>query len=284
MENNVSVKENVLAGIIGAFLFALVGGVLWFVLYQVGYLAAISGIVGVICAIRGYSFFAKKESVKGIVISVIMAVIVILIAWYACISYDIYTAYQEGYKAGEVDFSFTFFESVRLVPYFLQDTEFLVAYLKDLIIDVKLSLGEKSCTVRALCDTGNMLKEPITGMSVIIVEKQELYSIMPANLLNNIEKLIGGENTDIIDQIEEKEYLTKLRLIPFSSIGKQNGLMLGLKVDEVIIETDEQEKIQDVIIGIFTQTLSKNRTYTALIGLDLLERSKTNEFITNFEK
>lgn len=150
MENNVSVKENVLAGIIGAFLFALVGGVLWFVLYQVGYLAAISGIVGVICAIRGYSFFAKKESVKGIVISVIMAVIVILIAWYACISYDIYLAYQEWYKAGEVDFSFTFFESVRLVPYFLQDTEFLVAYLKDLIIGLILcAVGCVSYIIKA---------------------------------------------------------------------------------------------------------------------------------------
>ena len=31
------VKENVLAGAVGAFLFALVGGVLWFVLYLVGF-------------------------------------------------------------------------------------------------------------------------------------------------------------------------------------------------------------------------------------------------------
>ena len=56
-------SENVLAGTVGAFLFALVGGVLWYVLYQIGFLAAISGIVGVICAIKGYSFFAKRESI-----------------------------------------------------------------------------------------------------------------------------------------------------------------------------------------------------------------------------
>ena len=37
---------------------------------------------------------------------------------------------------------------------------------------------------------------------------------------------------------EMKEYLKKLRIIPFSSIGKQNGLMLGLKADEVIIQKD----------------------------------------------
>ena len=30
--NNTEVKENVVAGIVGAFLFSLVGGVLWFVI------------------------------------------------------------------------------------------------------------------------------------------------------------------------------------------------------------------------------------------------------------
>ena len=78
-------EENVLAGVVGAFLFALVGGALWFVLYQIGYLAAISGLVGVICAIKGYSFFSKKESTKGVVIATIMAVLVLVIAWYLCI-------------------------------------------------------------------------------------------------------------------------------------------------------------------------------------------------------
>ena len=62
--NTIETRENTAAGIVGAFLFSLVGGILWFVLYQVGYLAAISGFVGVICAVKGYTFFskAKKES------------------------------------------------------------------------------------------------------------------------------------------------------------------------------------------------------------------------------
>ena len=74
------VYENVLAGIVGAFLFSLAGGVLWYVLYMIGILAAISGLVGAICAIKGYSLFAKKESVKGIVISVILSLVVMVIA------------------------------------------------------------------------------------------------------------------------------------------------------------------------------------------------------------
>lgn len=127
-------KENVLAGIVGAFLFSLAGGIVWFLLYQIGFLAALSGIVGVICAIKGYSIFAKRESVKGVVISSVIAFLVIVIAWYLCISYDVYLAYQDWYANGEVDFTLTFFESIRAAVLFLEDSEILVAYLKDLVI------------------------------------------------------------------------------------------------------------------------------------------------------
>ena len=46
------VPENRLAGTVGALLFSLAGGVVYFLLYQVGYIAAISGLIGVICAFK----------------------------------------------------------------------------------------------------------------------------------------------------------------------------------------------------------------------------------------
>jgi len=135
MKNNQNdIQENVLSGIVGAFLFSLIGGILWFVLYQIGYLAAISGLVGVICAVKGYTFFAKtkNESKQCVIISTIATAVVLIIAWYFCIGYDIYLVYQEWFAAGEIEFTLTFFESVRSVPYFLEDSETLIAYLKDL--------------------------------------------------------------------------------------------------------------------------------------------------------
>jgi len=141
MENKVEIidrKENVLAGTVGALLFSLAGGVLWFLLYQVGFLAGISGLVGVICAIKGYSIFAKGESLKGIIISIVAAVVIMLIAWYLCLSMDVYQACQEWYAAGEVDYTLTFSESVRCAYLFLQDSEIAVAYYKDLGIGLLL--------------------------------------------------------------------------------------------------------------------------------------------------
>lgn len=156
---------------------------------------------------------------------------------------------------------------------------------KDMIYQVEIKLQEKVLITKAMLDTGNLLKDPISGMPVIVVEKEQLYSLLPMQLLDHIEEWIGGDET-FLNQIEEKELITRFRMIPFSSVGKQNGLMLGFKADQVVIEKEEgiQER-KDVIIGIFNQTLSKDKRYTALIGLDLLEeRSTNNELITNFKK
>ena len=130
-------EENVLFGIVGAFLFSLVGGGLYYLLYQIGYIAAISGLIGVICAIKGYSFFSKKESMRGAIISIVIAVLVLVIAWYFCLSNDIYVAYQEWFANGEVDYMPTFFETVRSAYLFL---EVVPAYYGDLAISLLLAV------------------------------------------------------------------------------------------------------------------------------------------------
>ena len=135
MNNNLTeTKENILVGAVGAFLFSLAGGILWFVLYQIGYLAAISGLVGVVCAVKGYTIFAKtkKESKVCLILSSVIAVVVLAMAWYLCVGYDIYLLYQEWYATGEVYRAATYFESVRMIPLFFTESEILIAYLKDL--------------------------------------------------------------------------------------------------------------------------------------------------------
>ena len=137
---NTDVRENVVAGIVGAFLFSLAGGILWFVIYLFGFIAGISGLVGAVCAIKGYSIFAKKESMKGIVISVIISLLVIAAAWYMCFAYDIYTFYNDMYALGEIDYTLTFSESASAVPYFLSEPDIGPAYIKDLLIGLVLCI------------------------------------------------------------------------------------------------------------------------------------------------
>lgn len=141
---------------------------------------------------------------------------------------------------------------------------------KDMFCEIEILINQKKIKTKAMIDTGNMLKEPITNVPVIVVEHILLYSCMPKEILNNLKEIMGGDFKNIPCDIQEK-YITKLKLIPFSSLGKQNGMLIGIRPEYVKVITDEQEKInKNVIIGIYEKSLTKKGEYQALIGIELL--------------
>ena len=141
---------------------------------------------------------------------------------------------------------------------------------KDMYCKIKIKLNQKSLETTAMIDTGNLVKEPITNTPVIIVESSLLYDIIPKEILNNLENILGGNLSQIPEKIQE-EYISKLRCIPFASLGKQNGMLVGIKSNEVEIAKDElNEKYKNIIIGIYDKSLTKRGEYRALIGIELL--------------
>lgn len=141
---------------------------------------------------------------------------------------------------------------------------------KDIFCEIEILINQKKIKTKAIIDTGNMLKEPITNVPVIVVEHILLYSCMPKEILNNLKEIMGGDFKNIPCDIQEK-YISKLKLIPFSSLGKQNGMLIGIRPEYVKVITDEQEKInKNVIIGIYEKSLTKKGEYQALIGIELL--------------
>ena len=132
-----------------------------------------------------------------------------------------------------------------------------------------------------MIDTGNLLKDPISGMPVIVVEKRELEELIPKEIIDNLNIILTGGDKEFVEP-ESREYLPKFRVIPFSSLGKQNGLLLGLIADKIIIKLDETEKeLEKIIVGIYDKYLTKNGAYTGLVGLDIIERCEENEYFTN---
>lgn len=139
-----------------------------------------------------------------------------------------------------------------------------------LFCNVKINLNNKQIETVAMIDTGNLLKDPISNTPVIVVEHSLLYDILPKQILNNLENILGGDLENIPEDIKEK-YISKLKVIPFSSLGKQNGMLLGIKADEINIESEDEELTKDnVIIGIYDKSLTKKGEYRALVGINIL--------------
>ena len=141
---------------------------------------------------------------------------------------------------------------------------------KDMFCEIETKINNKIVRTRAIIDTGNMLKEPITNTPVVVVEHTLLYECIPKEILSNLENIIGGDFKKIPEQIKEK-YISKLKLIPFSSLGKQNGMLLGIKPEYIKIIKEEEEEIKkNVIIGIYNKSLTKKGEYRALMGIELI--------------
>ena len=122
-----------------------------------------------------------------------------------------------------------------------------------------------------MIDTGNLLKEPITNIPVAVVESTLLYNTIPKQILNNIEEILCGNFKNVPEEIEN-EYISKLKVIPFTSLGKQNGMLLGIRAQKIEITIEEDIKIVDkVIIGIYDKSLTKRGEYRALVGNDLID-------------
>lgn len=155
---------------------------------------------------------------------------------------------------------------------------------KNMYCKINIQINQKSTDVKALIDSGNLLKEPISGYPVIVVEKYKLASILPKDILDNVKEILKGSYLGKNEDRKLEYYISKFRVIPFSSLGKQNGMLLGIKADKVIISFEEEEIIiNNSIIGIYDEHLTKNGNYTALVGLDLLERRTDSEFTSNIK-
>lgn len=140
---------------------------------------------------------------------------------------------------------------------------------KDMICKVKIKLNGKEIVLDTMVDTGNMLKEPLTGNPVVVVEKTSLYDLMPKEILNNTESILGGDFEKIPENIKD-EYISRLKIIPFSSLGKQNGMLIGIKPEKLYVINEQlEEKKDNAIIGIYNKSLTKRGEYNALIGIDL---------------
>lgn len=107
--------------------------------------------------------------------------------------------------------------------------------------------------VKAIIDTGNSLSDPITGDPVIVCEYEQM------------KKLIPQKRENLIDAI--KEAGLRIRLVPFSSVGKESGIMPAFCPDRV--QVDERE-VKRCIVGISETRLFKNEDYHALLSPDLI--------------
>lgn len=115
---------------------------------------------------------------------------------------------------------------------------------------VELKYGDTCLRITALLDTGNDLSDPITGQSVLIVDRRVAH------------RLTGLSQEQLNDPVEAMGLLPGLRLIPYKTVGNPGGLLLGMKLPDVKIGGS----VGGRLVAFAPDVFSSDGEYEALTG------------------
>ena len=128
---------------------------------------------------------------------------------------------------------------------------------------LKIVWDQNQIELNALLDTGNRLYDPLTKLPVVIIEQSSIKHLLPAKVLQLIEQL----QADDLKEINLPEsWEGRVRLLPFNSIGKEHGLLVGFRPDEITVwEKDQGVVSKNVVVAFHNRPLSPEGAFQALI-------------------
>ncbi|MBQ9148903.1 MAG: sigma-E processing peptidase SpoIIGA [Oscillospiraceae bacterium] len=119
-------------------------------------------------------------------------------------------------------------------------------------VPLEITYGEKHVNLIALRDSGNTLRDPITGEQVLILSSdaaEELTGLTARQLASPLETLACRP-------------VPGLRLIPYRAVGSAGGFLLGLRFEDVKIGSRKQS----AIVAFAAEGLGRGEVYQALTG------------------
>ena len=119
-------------------------------------------------------------------------------------------------------------------------------------VPVTLTYGEKQMKLLALRDTGNTLRDPVTGEQVLVAGAdvaRELLGLTEKQLAHPVETLARG-------------ILPGLRLVPYSAVGQPGGMLLAMRFPGSFIGN----RNECPLVAFAPQVLGRGEVYRMLTG------------------
>lgn len=133
------------------------------------------------------------------------------------------------------------------------------------VMPINIFLSGKSVRILALMDSGNALKDPISHMPVVVVEYACLRPLLPPEVCALFDITAEEAWLDSLQDLPH-EWVSRLHILPYSSLGRKGGLIIGFRPDCLTIE--EKGNILQcpaAIIGIHAGKFAGNGEYGALL-------------------
>lgn len=138
------------------------------------------------------------------------------------------------------------------------------------LCEIEIGLNGATVSLVGLVDTGNQLRDPLGDLPVVVAECDALARLLPAGLLAIYR---AGQDEDlgrIGECLSGSALAPRLRLIPFTSVGRQSGILLGFRPDLIRVRASGATSAHtDAVVCLYRGTLAHDGTYQALLHPDL---------------
>lgn len=140
---------------------------------------------------------------------------------------------------------------------------------------VNVTFLGKTASVCALIDSGNHLLEPKSGYPAVVCEFSALKKLFDNDIIIDFYKKGRLDFDFFLNSFENREEKDFFRVIPFRSLGKEDGRLLGFfpTQAEVVLPDGRAFKTKNVFIGLCGFSLCTGKGYNALINPDSLNEN-----------
>lgn len=140
--------------------------------------------------------------------------------------------------------------------------------LKQIIYDLEIDFGgdeRRIVCIKALLDTGNHLRDPLTGFPVILLEEEVAVSAIPDNVRSflNIPWKDYADPWPLLWKVNPS-LVKRLVFIPFQAIDRQSWL-LGIRPERVTCFDKKGSRQIHATVALVKQVLSSEGEYQALL-------------------
>lgn len=140
--------------------------------------------------------------------------------------------------------------------------------------DLAVSFDGRTVSLPALLDTGNSLSDPLTGSPVVIKEYEALKEILSPKVRESLDKYGPDQGAAVLGELGEEIAGGHFRLIPYRSVGRENGWLMGFRPDELEVRQGGQVyRTGRVVVALCGERLDGETAYRALIPPALLDNN-----------